>query len=136
MISERIKLLRTSLKKTQKEFSDDLEINQSNISSIEGGRSMPSIEIAEKITSVFPNVNPSWLLTGEGEMFRDGKTPYLTNFPKVEKKEVKTVVGNEIVDVGFLQKMLDFANKEKADLFVMVQNLLSENQRLTADIRK
>lgn len=135
MISERIKLLRTSLHKTQKEFSDDLNINQSNISSIEGGRSIPSIEIAEKIVALFPNVNPAWLLTGVGTMFVNGETPEILTPAKVKEiKEAKAVVSNEIANVGIYEKMvdnlrslLDVANNTNAKLWARLDK--AENER-------
>lgn len=134
-LSKRLKELRTTLGLNLSEFAKKMDTKHQNIMVIEAGTSKPGAEILSRISETYC-VNLNWLVTGEGEMFLGGVKPELPTTPIKVVKEVKTVVSNEIVDVGFLQKMLDFANKEKADLFVMVQNLLSENQRLTADIRK
>ena len=47
-----------------------LGVNQRTVSNWETGRNEPSIEILNKITSLW-GINPTWLLTGEGPMFRE-----------------------------------------------------------------
>ena len=69
-IGERIKAIRIALKLNQKEFGELLGVNQRTISHWETGRNEPSIEILNKITSLW-SINPTWLLTGEGPMFRE-----------------------------------------------------------------
>jgi len=57
---ERIKLLRTRLKMTQKEFAEKLDITGSALSSYETGTSKPSLSVAIKAAEAF-NISIDWL---------------------------------------------------------------------------
>lgn len=49
------------------------EITESKITFIRTGRNNPSKEILDALLAKFPDLSMVWLLTGEGEMFSDGK---------------------------------------------------------------
>lgn len=132
-LPKRLEFLRKTLNVNVADFAKKTEISYQNINNFESGKAKPGQEMLEKI-ALATNVHLDWLVLGEGEMFKNGKTPELAVLPIKEKKEVKTVVGNEIVDVSFWQRMLDIANKEKADLIQMLQSTLLENKRLNADM--
>ena len=68
-INERINKLRSINSLNQKEFSEKLGISRSHLSEIESGKSLPSEMLLRLLCLTF-NVNPNWLLTGEGEMFK------------------------------------------------------------------
>lgn len=53
------------------EFSQHAEIAQSTLSAIENNKNDPSNENLKKII-LRTNINSTWLITGEGEMTRDG----------------------------------------------------------------
>lgn len=65
-VNERVKLLRSSLKLTQVEFSNELQISPSSIAKIEAGEK-PSISILDAMIEKF-RVPEEWLLHGKGEM--------------------------------------------------------------------
>ena len=69
-MNERIKLLRTSLDKSQEEFGRILGLSKSGVSEIEAGRRNVTDQhiIMLKNCSEF-NLNEEWLRTGKGEMF-------------------------------------------------------------------
>lgn len=67
-IGERIRDARKSLKKTQKEFSQSLDMSENYIWQIEKGLREPSERTLNEICRIF-GVAPVWLRTGEGEMF-------------------------------------------------------------------
>lgn len=72
-VENRIKQVRKSLNLNQVEFGLKLGISVGVISNIELHRNKSDISknpICNLICSIF-NVNPDWLLTGEGEMFID-----------------------------------------------------------------
>lgn len=72
-LKDRIKYLRESLNYRKSEFADILKISRSYITDIEKGKNKNiSDKLAELIKLQF-NVNPRWLLTGEGEMFVEPK---------------------------------------------------------------
>jgi transcriptional regulator with XRE-family HTH domain len=67
-INHRIKLLRKSLKITQKEFAMVLAVSQSQIASMETGERGVSGRTIKQLCDSF-DVNVHWLRTGEGDMF-------------------------------------------------------------------
>lgn len=68
-MGERIKQLRKSLRLTQQELADRLQISRSNIATYETGKSNIGEAVIKLICREF-NVNETWLRTGEGEMFK------------------------------------------------------------------
>jgi hypothetical protein len=41
------------------------------VSHILNGRNKPSLEVAQKILTAFPTINPDWLISGIGAMYRE-----------------------------------------------------------------
>ena len=68
-IGERIKEFRKAKKITQQELADALNLKRQTVASYEIGVVTPSERTLSDICRVF-NVDPCWLETGEGEMFR------------------------------------------------------------------
>ena len=68
-IYDRIKTVRKTARLTQQEFSEKLGLKQNTIATYEMGKTSPSERTLSDICRVF-NVDPCWLETGEGEMFR------------------------------------------------------------------
>lgn len=68
-MNERIKSIRLKLGLTQSEFGEKIGISQNYVWMIEKGDRVPSDRTVADICRVF-NVDPCWLETGEGEMFR------------------------------------------------------------------
>ena len=58
-------------------LADKLGIQRSGISHILQERNKPSYDFIVKFLKAFPNVNPDWLLTGQGKIYRDsgGEAP-------------------------------------------------------------
>jgi len=67
-INERIKELIKILKIKKKDFAEKLERSSGNISDWLSGRGNVSKSSIDKICKEF-NVNPDWLVNGEGKMF-------------------------------------------------------------------
>lgn len=53
---------------SKSEFADSLGIGRSNITHIFTGRNNVSDKTLSKILSTYPDINPMWLVTGNGEM--------------------------------------------------------------------
>jgi len=54
-------------------FAVKIGISGQTIHNIVSGRhNKPSFEVLDKIMSAFEDINPSWLMTGEGEMHKNG----------------------------------------------------------------
>lgn len=68
MLSNRIKVLRETLKLSQREFGEKLGVSRDVISNIEYNRVPPKELLLRHICELY-HVNQHWLETGEGEMF-------------------------------------------------------------------
>lgn len=68
-VFERIKIVRKSVGLTQQAFAEKLGLKQNTVATYEMGKTSPSERTLADICRVF-NVDPVWLETGEGEMFR------------------------------------------------------------------
>lgn len=60
---------------TSSRLAELLGIQPSGISHILKGRNNPSLDFIQKILRRFPQVNPDWLILGEGEMYRPQREP-------------------------------------------------------------
>ena len=69
-MNSRLKKLRKSLKLTQKEFAEMLDLFRTTISSYESGSKIPSDKTLRLIIKTF-NVNENWLLNNTGDMFNE-----------------------------------------------------------------
>lgn len=69
LIQDRIQLIIKANKESPSSFADKVGIKRSNLSHVLSGRNNPSLDFLAKVISTYPNVNASWLLTGET---RDG----------------------------------------------------------------
>ena len=56
-----------------------MEIQPSSISHILSERNKPSLDFVTKLLTVFPEINPDWLIFGTGHMLRDRKDLIETN---------------------------------------------------------
>ena len=68
-MNDRFKELRKCLNLTQEEFAGKIGLSRNFIAQVETGVRTPSDRTLSDICRVF-NVDPYWLDTGEGEMFR------------------------------------------------------------------
>ncbi len=46
------------------------ELQRSGISHILSGRNQPSFDFIVKLMKLYPEINPDWLIMGNGSMFR------------------------------------------------------------------
>ena len=57
-------------KLTPARFADIIGVQPANISHIISERNKPSLEFAQKMLAAFPNLNPEWLIMGNGNMYK------------------------------------------------------------------
>ena len=129
-INNRVKMFRETLGLTNALFSQKLNVKSGTISMLETGTSKPGAEILGKISEVF-GADLNWLVNGEGEMFKDGKTPEITPTP-IKVKEVKTVASNEIVDVSLYQKLVNSLEDRCKELSEQLTYFKKQNEMLIA----
>lgn len=67
-MKDRVKKVQDHYKLTQKHFAAALGVAEATISSIYRGRTAPTNNLIQAIHAVYPAINISWLMFGEGEM--------------------------------------------------------------------
>ena len=70
-IKERIKRIISSKGLTSSRFADIIGVQRSGISHILSGRNKPGLELLNKILVNFPDISGDWLITGEGEIYKN-----------------------------------------------------------------
>lgn len=108
-INQRFKIVRTSLGLTQTDVAKQLGITPQAISKYEKDGVISSASIKSYCISF--NVNQTWLETGNGEIFSDGKQPVLQPSLQMDWKEEayqQLKQQNE-----WLKRMLELALGEK-----------------------
>lgn len=90
--SKRIKIIRKSVGLTQFGFAEVASISQAQVSAMEQDSIKVGVDIIEKVCKSF-NVDPNWLLFGNGEMFVS-QNDYQN--PDIQKKTVSKTVSNAV----------------------------------------
>lgn len=131
-IGLRLKLIRTALNLSQREFAGSLDISSSTICSIESGKGLPRHDVIYNLAAKF-NVNISFLLHGTGEMFitdvlkkriESGEFHPYTDFLKEFLKYIRgsAVVRYEMMNYfwkyfieneGLIEKEINYFKKKK-----------------------
>lgn len=83
-MNERIKQVRKAKKLSQKEFAENINLSQNHISNIEKGVRPITDRIISDVCKVY-NVNKNWLLSGEGEMFKDPLEQFVIDDPEIQE---------------------------------------------------
>lgn len=72
-INERIKKIIELSGKSVRSYSEFANIPQTTLNDCVKGITEPKFGLIDKVINVEPNINPAWLLTGRGDMFRINK---------------------------------------------------------------
>lgn len=97
----------------QQTFAKFTNISSASLSSIFTGRTRPTMNHVLAIMNAFPNVNPIWLLKGEGGMMlTDAAPPHAENenstlFDAIEDAAVESSSSSNITDAGGTDKMTE-----------------------------
>lgn len=83
-MKDRIKQIMDNEQLSPSEFADKLQIGRAVISHILNGRNNPSLDVVTRILTKINYINPDWLLTGMGEMYKQGGTGKFS--PQTEKQ--------------------------------------------------
>jgi len=67
---DRIKLILKKYDLQHSSFADKIQVSRGTVSHILNGRNNPSRDTIEKIMIFFPEISSSWLLRGEGPMYK------------------------------------------------------------------
>ncbi len=87
-VGNRIKMLINGKNISNSQMADRIDLPRPVLSHILSGRNKASLSVVQKIISSYPDVNPKWLLLGQGEMFKTEQAP-IQNIEKKPDKPVK-----------------------------------------------
>ena len=69
-MKDRIRQIMESLKMTQSEFADYIDLAPATLSSIFNGRTRPTLNVVEALKKKIPNISVEWLMFGIGDMYQ------------------------------------------------------------------
>jgi len=69
-MKDRIRQIMENERLTPSAFADKLQLGRAVISHILNGRNNPSLDVVTRIMSKMNYINPDWLITGEGNMYK------------------------------------------------------------------
>lgn len=88
MIANRIETFLNEINMSPSLFADAIGVQRATISHILSGRNNPSLDFVQKVLSRFPKLNPDWILSGKGGVWREtDKNEPLEDMPKVLAKQ-------------------------------------------------
>ena len=95
---ERVKLLMSVKNLSSSMLAEEIGVQRSGISHILSGRNKPSLDFVLKVLEHYPEVSESWLLSGNGEMFK----PIETDTKPISdiNDEVNAVVNEPITEIN------------------------------------
>lgn len=94
LLKERLQLIMKANRLSASEFADMIGVNRASLSHVLSGRNKPSMDFLAKIIQHFPNVNASWLLTGEtreGDFEDKGGVIELGDVKKIESVNTQQI---------------------------------------------
>jgi transcriptional regulator with XRE-family HTH domain len=136
---ERIKdiILKEGL--TSGSFADLIGVQRSSMSHIINGRNNPSLDFIIKTLERFPKINPEWLLTGSGSMYRSDMPiqaptvvrersifdsipqPVVKPTPVIEPKPIEKQADPVKIVEKYVDKVLIFYSDHTYDEFLKTQ---------------
>ena len=130
-------------------FAKEIGVHPTQIYDLQSEKTKKiSASIASKIVNRYPEYDPIWLLTGEGDMLKSQPTsPYLeskTNKPsashQIETKNINIDLQGEQIDskktIEVLIKVIETYQTRMDDLLNVVEMLKDENANLKVQLEK
>ncbi|MEY5046690.1 MAG: hypothetical protein RLZZ175_49 [Bacteroidota bacterium] len=112
-ITDRVKEIMEREGLSPSSFADTIGVQRPSVSHILSGRNKPSLDMIQKTLQKFTNINPYWLLNGEGEMLQTNLFETIDQSAKkeLEKKELQKAKRqdkpkSERTNVNFVQAAL------------------------------
>lgn len=80
-MNTRLELFMRSEGLTAAKLAEILSVQPSSISHLLSGRNNPNFEFISRILRMFPELNPDWIINGQGGMYRDKSVVDIENKP-------------------------------------------------------
>ncbi len=89
-------------------FADTIDINRSSLTHIFSGRNQPSLDVAKKILTAFPDISTEWLIMGIGNMLQNTNgSPAVQSNPTEPTVSVSTIDNMQQTDLFSAMEMED-----------------------------
>ena len=98
-ISERLKKIRGA--SNQEDFAKQIQVSKMTLGRWERGERGPDYETLQNMLKTFPDINPAWLLSGEGPMKRgelDIESQEFKRHKPIFAKKFKQIRGNKSIE--------------------------------------
>jgi plasmid maintenance system antidote protein VapI len=108
---------------TSTRFADVLGVQRSGISHILSGRNQPSYDFIVKLMKQYPEINPDWLIMGNGTIFRTAVKEKINIEPALfdetaSNKIQRTALEPPVIPEGNkIKKVTDVTNMEQIVIF-------------------
>jgi transcriptional regulator with XRE-family HTH domain len=116
-------------------FATVLEISLPVLTHISSGRNKPGLELIQKLLIKFPNINPDWLILGEGNMYRvkENKPDFST-----EMQEIESIIQYLEAVEKRTDKVLEYHKIVHREISYLndLDKLLYENQSITLGLKE
>jgi len=76
-MKDRIRKILQEYGLTSTNLADKIGVQRSSISHLLSGRNKPGFDFIHKLLKNYPDINPHWLIMGEGSMYTSEKRPTL-----------------------------------------------------------
>ena len=117
-MNDRIEILLDEIDMSPSLFADAIGVQRATISHILSGRNNPSLDFVQKVLGRFPDINPDWILSGKGDIWR--KTSITNSEQQApapesvkQKRQSKLFAEEEKSDEASIEKNLDKAGDKK-----------------------
>lgn len=127
-VNQRIKFLVDALHLTQKEFAEQVGVNQELVSRTINGKTTPNFGFIEAVYKAFPSVNPGWLISGLGDIWKEG-TSHASNISQKGKGNNQRVnVGSQVNEPA-----APYGCEELEERIVLLEKLCAQKDQLIAE---
>jgi hypothetical protein len=135
-INERLSFLLKTLKLSARAFSESIGEKPTITQNYVGTRnSMPGADYLEKVLKQFDSINPSWLLMGEGEPFKEGSVPTQNQTSISGKKNTVAVANGKNGTATTNNYNLADCEKERDAFKAQLDKALREIELLTGQLK-
>ena len=90
---------------SQTQFADTIHVARASVSHILAGRNKPGFDFLERMLRHYPNLNPEWLMTGNGRMYKTRTQDDLTPIPV--QNTVETAPTSDINDSNDITQQIE-----------------------------
>lgn len=108
---------------TSSRFADELGVQRSGISHILSGRNQPSFDFLVKLMKQYPEINPDWLIMGNGTMLRTAikekgnREPGLFDQIETKKFQPESEVSQKIKEENKTMEVTNVTNIQQIVIF-------------------